>query len=105
MAIDIDKDFQMRVLMDDKSIAAGNEYAPDEIHETLDKKFESVGYVKGRNGWYYGSKGNKNYAFGLGMGSYLEKQAWFRKYAKVWVWRMAELLAKNGWIEENWLNE
>jgi hypothetical protein len=105
MGYDIDKDFQMRVLLNEKRIVSDSKYSLDKMRKTIDKKFDSIGYIKGDNGWYYGSKGNKNYAFALAICSYLDKQEWFKKYAKEWVWKMAEPLAKGGWIEEDWLND
>ena len=104
MNLQVDKNYRMQIIMDDKAIKNDGIYDVNDIHNTIDKMMSVLNIIKGKNGWYYGSKCNKNYAAFMAIGI-LDEREWFIKYVKKWDWIRKEQLAKTGWVHEDWIYE
>jgi hypothetical protein len=101
----IDKDYQMQIVMDDNAIKTDNWISPKIIHKAIDEfMLGPVGAIKGKFGWYYGKKGNNNYAKMVSAIDF-ENHEWFMKYVNKWVWVRREPLSKTGWSKIDLLEE
>jgi hypothetical protein len=98
----IDKNYRMQIVLDEEAMVKDNEFNVKKIKTLIDKVM--VGYlqfIKGKNGWYYGKKGNDNYS-NLMSAHILHQYPWFKNYLKKWYFIKTESLSSTGWVIEDW---